>query len=210
MPFGDAVSMDLGTGTTVGTTASIGVEPYANWVQTTGFPNFSRTNMADQTTTATTLDLTAAALAGNVSSRAAGSGDLFNMYTRGVAGTGGAGSTFAFSDNPYAEYDVILYFGEQAANSAGNLQSFSDGTTTYYYDTQGADNFNSGTFTQVTSTSSGSPDTAGNYVRFSGLTAAAVTVTVVSILGGDIALVGMQVIEVTGGASTILPFRMRY
>jgi len=199
MAFGDAVSGDLGSGTAVSPTATIGVEPYTNWLQYSGFPNTSQTNLEDQTGSATTLDLVTAAMRGNKTTRAVGSGDLFDMFTRGVATDDASGSTIDFSEIPYSEYDIIIYFAEDVGNASGETFSVSDGTTTYYYENQGSDNFNSGTLTQVTSTSAGTPDTTGNYVRFSGLTAAAVTITCLCSDDRATDAVGFQVIEVTGG-----------
>lgn len=203
MAFGDAVSVDLGSGTTVGTTASIGVEPYINWQQKSGFPDFTATNLEDQASVVTTLDLQGD-FTGNQSTRATGSGDLFNMFTR-AAGIGAAASasTLAITENPYATYDVIVYFCEVSTSVATETISFSDGTTTYYYECQGSDNFNGGTLTRVTSTSAGSPDTTGNYVRFEGLTSASTTITMIESVANHAGACGMQIIEVTGGGGII-------
>lgn len=201
MAFGDAVSVDLGTGTTVGTTASIGVEPYVNWTQHGGFPDFTDTNLEDQDSSATTLDL-AGDFTVNQTTRASGSGDLFNMFTR-AAGIGSTSSisTLDITEIPYSEYDIILYFCESTSSVSAEDFSFTDGTTKFYYESQGSDNFNSGTLTQVTSTDSGTPDTTGNYVRWTSLTATSTTITM-EMIGGTsnrMGAVGMQVIEVTGG-----------
>ena len=211
MAFGNAIGVDLGSGQAVSVLASIGVEPYVGWTQKSGFPNVSATNLDDHTGTATTCDLVTATMRGNRTTRAVDdSSALFDMFARGVAVDDTAGSTIDLSEIPYSEYDVIVYFAEDTGNSSGDSFSVTDGTTTYYYENQGTDNFDSGTLTQVTSTSSGSPDTTGNYVRFSGLTATAVTIT--GVCGADSAtdFVGFQVIEVTGGGGGgIVPFRRR-
>lgn len=201
MAFGDCISIDLGTGTTVGIVPSIGVEPYANWVQKTGTPDFTATNLEDQDAAATTCDLTAD-FTGNVITRASGSGDLFNMFTRGAGiGVTASISTMAFTDIPYSTYDIILYFCETSTSVAGGDFSFTDGTTKYYYDAQAADNYNGGTLTRVTSTSSGSPSTTGNYVRWESITGASKTITMEAILGASnrMGACGIQIIEVLGG-----------
>lgn len=199
-----AVSVDLGTGTTIGTTANEGVEPHVNWTQQTGFPNFTATNLEDDTTTATTVDLQLSNAKANNSTRASGSGDLFNMFTRGVNVDGPSASTdliWGQITDEYTTYNLYVYFCELTTSTGGNI-SFTDGTTTYYYENQAADNFNSGTLTRVTSTSSGTPSTTGNYVLFEGLTAAAPTIEVMSDTDAvQIGLVGCQVVESTAGSS---------
>jgi hypothetical protein len=197
------VSGDLGNSTTVGITATIGVVPVANWIQYSGFPNTSDTNLEDDSVSATTMDLVTAAMSGNATTRATGSGDLFNMFTRGVTISNTPGSTIDLSQIPYTTYDVYIYFCEGTGSVSGETFSVSDGTTTYYYENQGSDNFNSGTLAAVTSTSVGSPDTAGNYVKFTGLTAAAITITCVCSATATDAVVGFQVVEDAGGGSII-------
>lgn len=197
MPFGDACSIDVGTGTTVGTVASIGVESYANWQQFTGFPNWTATNIEDQTGSATTTDLVLATGFGNRDTRAVGSGDLFNMFTRAV-GVSTSTTTLAYAQIPYTTYDIIVYVCEEASSPSGALLTVTDGTTSYYYESQAADNFNGGTFGQITSTDSGTPDTTGNYVRFSSITGASKTISLTNSVA-SMTVVGIQLIEVTAG-----------
>jgi hypothetical protein len=195
------VSGDVGNSTTVGLLAFIGVVLRRWWAQYSGFPNTSDTNLIDDTGVATTLDLVTALMSGNTTTRATGSGDLFNMYTRGITISNTPGSTIDFSQIPYTTYDVYIYFCEGTASVSGETFSVSDGTTTYYYQNQGSDNFNGGTLAAVTSTSAGSPSTTGNYIKFTGLTAAAITITCVCSATATDAVVGFQVVEDAGGAS---------
>ena len=199
------ISGSLGSGTSPGTVAVIGVVPLAEWDQYAGFPNTSDTNLVDSTGSATTMDLVTALMSGNSTTRASGSGDLFNMFTRGVDIDSSPGSTIDFSQIPYSTYDVYIYFCEDTTSVAAQTFSVTDGTTTYYYENQGADNFNSGTLAAVTSTSVGSPDTTGNYVKFTGLTAAAVTITCISSTNSAVDVVGFQVVEDAGGAIEVTP-----
>lgn len=201
-----AVSVDLGSGTTVGTTPSIGVEPHDNWQQEFGFPNFTSTNLEDDSETATTLDLELATAAGNITTRATGSGDLFNMFTRAAGCRIELENTqLIITQIPYSTYNVYLYFCESSSSTSGPLYEFTDGTTSYYYETQGSDNFDSGTLTRVTSESSGTPDTTGNYILFEGLSSASVTITGNGDSGNanDIGFVGLQIVESTVASASI-------
>jgi len=199
-----AVSVDLGSGTTVGTSASIGVDPHVNWQQEFGFPNFTSTNLEDDSTAATTLDLELAGAAGNLDTRASGSGDLFNMFTRGAGCRIELEDTvFQIDQIPYTTYNVYLYFCESSSSTSGPVYEITDGTTAYYYETQGSDNFDSGTLTRVTSESSGTPDATGNYILFEGLSSSSLTITCNGDSGNanDLAFVGLQIVEDAGGGA---------
>lgn len=198
-----AVSVDLGSGTSVSTSASIGVDPHSNWQQESGFPTFTSTNLEDDTTAATTLDLEfSSSGSGNLTTNATGSGDLYDMFTRGVRVPQTSSASLIFSEIPYSSYDLYLYIAE-TDTASGDLYEFSDGTTTYYFESQGTDNFNSGTLARVSSTSSISPSTSGNYVLFEGLSSASVTITATSPDSNEMAMVGLQVVEASSGNTNV-------
>jgi hypothetical protein len=199
--YGDAVSADLGSGDAVGTIPSIGIGPHANWVQYSGFPSWSATNMEDQSGNATTMDCVFAngLRSGNITTSAIGPGDTFEMFRRGVRADTETDSTFSITQIPYSKYDVVFYIenAEGSSSSVGDHDTIiSDGTTTYYVASDGSPKF-TGTLEQITNQTPLSHDGRGNYIVFSGLTSASVTIT--SRISGTVvfncSFVGFQVIE---------------
>lgn len=207
MAYGRAVSIDLGAGSAVSGAATIGAVPRSGWQHKFGFPFWTASNIVDDTGAATTLDAQlAVSNGGNADGRSADdSSDTWDMFRRGVGVTTNASTSpqLLLRQIPYAEFDIFCYFDDKASSASGDLIRITDGTTSYYIETAGAGRF-SGSLVQATSTSSGAPDSTGNYVVFSGLTSADVDISFEDVGGGTVNIVwsGIQIVEVTGGGST--------
>jgi hypothetical protein len=196
--YGDAVSIDLGSGATVGTVATIGAIDggRAGWRQHSGAPDFTATNILDNTGAATTLDLTADFSANSTARDTDDTTATWDMFNRGGGVLSGSGTTLAFSQIPYAKYDVVLYFSSVFVSATMNV---SDGTTTYYTLGNDAGNWtgNSSTFARAEALTGGAADDNGNYMHWEGLTSASLTLTAISSTSSAMALCGVQIIERT-------------
>lgn len=189
--YGDAVSADLANGTALAVGESAGVYRVAGWNNPTGFSNFAATNLNDQTSSATTLDLTATGFIGNNTTRAVDDGETdFHMFARGLAVPLeiGTPANLVIAEIPYSTYDVFVYFDELPASVSGRQLTISDGTTPSVITATGASRYAGQTYTEGSD---------GNYVVFSGLTSASTTIVISSnsTFSADFAIVGMQVVE---------------
>lgn len=197
--YGEAVSVDLGSGTTVGTSATIGPlgGGRAYWQQASGSPNFADTNLADNSGAATTLDLTLTDASGNNNTRAVDDGGSeFDMFTRGFGSAGtGTPATLTIAEIPYTNYDIVVCIEEHSSSGSGKTLAISDGATTFYAITQETARWN-GSWAPITSESSGSPDTAGNYAVFENLSGASQVLTFTpDTSGSGFVITGLQIIE---------------
>lgn len=182
--------------------ASAGVTPQTNWQNITATP-ISGVILNDNNGAATTAALSASAPGGFVGfgnyTPSAVVGDEWLMETNlAASGT----MSFTIASIPYAAYDLIVYNLPLFSNV---LYTYTVGATSYfgrspavsptsagYVDNNGGTPF---TFTQATSTSSGSPTLNSTYTRFDGLTGSSVTFSVTG--GNGIAYTnGFQLVEV--------------
>ncbi|MCP5549063.1 MAG: hypothetical protein H7A50_17005 [Akkermansiaceae bacterium] len=90
----------------------------------------------------------------------------------------------------FSTYDVIVYVGGFNGAAGGNQGSISDGTTTYVYSVP---NPFTASLVQSTDTDSGDGSDPGTYVRFSGLTADSVTLTMTT-LNVSCGIGGIQIV----------------
>ena len=168
-------------GTAVGTNIA-GVVPQQYWTTSTA-ENGSATALVDSNDNTTTGAVTWTA-----------SSD-YHSPTGFTAGTGNAdlmsseikkAITITIT-SPYPKYDLYIYVNSDNAVD----WSISDGTTTYY----GAPNDALASFVQVTNTTSGTYP-AGNYVKFTGETAAILNITGnMTIGGGESGICGLQIVN---------------
>ena len=187
----DTISLNFSpNGAVIGSTTSAGVVSVANWSDsaTNDNSNPSGDNLMDSSGSPTTLDYAAAGFDTNYYTNAGNTtGDLILQkdYLDNTNGT----ATVTLSEIPYASYDVYVYFGSDAGGRTGTI---SDGATTYYFLTQGNDNF---AYTQTTDTDPAGTNPAANYAIFAGLSGASQTLTVTRGTGNS-GLFGLQVVEV--------------
>ncbi|MGI9244112.1 MAG: hypothetical protein ACR2RV_25165, partial [Verrucomicrobiales bacterium] len=118
-----------------------------------------------------------------------GDNKLMNGY---LDETGGAASTITFTNIPYSEYDVYVYFGSDGNNRTGSV---SDGQTTYSYSTSSNTGGGfPGSYNQTTDTGNASP--AANYAIFSSKTGSSLTIT--NTRGSNnVGVQGIQIVETT-------------
>jgi len=199
--FGDSVSGDIASGTTVGTAAVIGVVPSPNWIQYDGgvAGDFTAFNLENQDGTPTTLDLSLIGANTNSNSRSTGTGDLQNMFLRGVQVING--TILSITECPYARYDVIIYYDEKTNSSSrgtGEPQnSITDGVTTYYYTTNASPNFTGTLIRSEVTVDQTADGNDGNYWLFEGLSGDTTFTFPTPIGSARINLTGIQIVERT-------------
>ena len=180
---------------------SAGVVAAINWNNVIGNPSApssgSNIVLNDSTGLATTALLTYSAATSydspaNVTGGSPATNTLFSGSLNG-SDVGLGEVTITVTNIPYASYAVYAYgFGADA--SGQNVLSLTDGTTTYYYVSDGTP----GALTQTTSTDPNSP-TVGlyQYQVFAGKTGASFTLTtggsITNVLSNNIA--GFQIVE---------------
>jgi len=121
--------------------------------------------------------------------------EMLNGYLNaGPAGWGPSitNSYTTFNAIPYAQYDIYVYFGSDAA--VGRPGNVTDGTTTYYFSTiptavAGAN----AVLTQTTDTTGANP--GATYAVFTGLTGSSQTITCYP-TGGDDQWLGISAIQI--------------
>ena len=91
----------------------------------------------------------------------------------------------------FSSYDIIVYTAGFNAAAGGNVGEITDGTSTFYYTVP---NPYTTSLIESTDTSNGDGADQGTFVRFSGLTADATTLTLTAINGG----LGIGGIQITG------------
>lgn len=182
---------------------SAGVVPQANW-NNTG-PNASdgsNISLLDDLGGTTTAKLSFSSVGPwYTSSATPATGD--QQLMQGLIYGGNTDKpTVTITNIPYSQYDVYVYsLGAQTGTSA----YITLGSTSYYFTSPngaGAGYVNGVvgpfTFTQATSTTSGSPTANADYVKFSNVTGSSFTVnsTYVSGGNGNVAINGVQLVQV--------------
>jgi hypothetical protein len=118
------------------------------------------------------------------------------MYGSCIRATNGGTLTVSLTNIPYAVYDVYVYASQN--DTATNTLYVTDGTTTYYYKSNGSTMNGTQGLTRVTSTNSASP-TAGmaNYSVFSGETGSSFSFTLGPGVAGVLSnnLYGFQIVN---------------
>lgn len=182
------VSWNLDRFGTVAPTNVAGVEPVSNW--NNSWPSNPTTDLVDNTGAATTLDLAYTSFGQwtvNEPSPANPGMDADGTFNRnllnGYLNSGNAAwgpsithSRISFTQIPYAQYSVIVYFSSDAAGREGDV---TDGTSTYSFNTVGIASVSgvNALLAQTTDTG-GTYGTTANYAIFAGLSGAAQTFTV--------------------------------
>lgn len=170
---------------TVSGSAEAGVVLAANW--NNSWPSNPTVDLIDETGAATTLDLSYSSF-NQWSIQGSdpgldGDGSSNKRLLNGYLNSGPAEwspstitSSISLTQIPYESYNVIVYFSADAPNRAGQV---TDGATTYYFSSLGADSIadSNAVLTQTLSTSD-SDHAAGNHAIFTGLSGASQTITV--------------------------------
>lgn len=206
------ISVDLGTSSPLTSADTAGVVPVDNWTNPGGTPTFTNvsTTFDDGSASPATVSFAAQA-SSNATTPIAVNGtdantDMFHRGKRIAANAvNGVDVVLSFDNLPTTGlwaggYDVYLYLTPTSATTDAEPISVTDGSTTFHLDLSAANTVNySGSFTQVTSTSSLSPDTAGNYVVFEGLTGSSASFNFgqpAVALPNNMAITGVQVVAV--------------
>ncbi|MGD9417440.1 MAG: putative Ig domain-containing protein [Verrucomicrobiota bacterium JB025] len=174
-----------GIGVSVPANAYAGLPDVAqrNWNQTTPFSatsgNTTRITspqsgvIVDSTGTATpvTMSCTMANLWSANNETITPYGPLYSGYLDTSAGTPQA--TVSLSGIPYANYDVYVYFGNNAAT--GRTGQVTDGVTTYSFTTRPPSTTTPGSYIRTTDTGTAYP--SASYAMFTGKTGSDLTIT---------------------------------
>ena len=116
---------------------------------------------------------------------------LMNGYIDVTGAPGNTGSVI-FTGIPYAQYDVIAYFGSDGDDRTGTI---SDGTTTFSYNTHSSGgHVFPAEFLQTTDTGGGNPD--ANYAVWTGETSPSLTITITR-GSNNSGFHGIQIIDTT-------------
>ena len=194
--YGVGISMSFGTGSAVGTTDTLGPTDNGrdNWQDFTGNA-FSEASIEDSDGSATTLDAVAANFFGAGASTIStdDTSDEYHIFNDGLrADTGG--STITLTDIPWP-CDILVFYDERTGTPSGQSMSISDGTTTYFIETDATGQW-AGSFSKNTNTVSGS-GAIGNYVEFAGNTSTSVTITATSETNSNLMICGLQLVRRT-------------
>ena len=171
----------------------------------TNIPLFDNTGAA--TTATLSLPLSGVMQTG-ISNPTAGADErLHRSYLRTTAL--GANYSFTLDNIPYASYSLLVY---QLGTTSGQTTSITAGGTTYYlsnplYSAPGYIDGEAGTpflYTRATSTNSAAPTPLSNYVLFTGLSAASLTVDIDAISSSNGHVGGFQIIAVPEPGSAAL------
>jgi hypothetical protein len=117
------------------------------------------------------------------------------LYSAGLV-DGGGGVSITISDIPYTQYDVYVYASQDTYLT--NTLSITDGTTTFYYASNGFENFYATSLLLTTSTNSASPTTGpGQYQLFANEPASSLTLTTGGAIGNVISnqVFGVQIVD---------------
>ncbi len=164
-----------------------GVVPASNWTNLEAATTAS--NLVTDGGGGSTIDLAATAPSGFDTWNF---GPLDNTPMRAGIVVYGTPATVTLSDinATFSSYDVIVYLGGFNAAAGGNQGSISDGTTTYVYSVP---NPFDPALVQSTDTDGGDGADPATYVRFNGLTADSVTLTMTT-LNGSCGIGGIQIV----------------
>lgn len=198
-------------GTVTGTNQA-GVVLVANW--NNSWPSNPTTDLIDNTGASTTVDISYASYTGYFLTGSHPGADADGSYNRellnGFMASGPAAwgpwiteSRVIISQIPYAQYNIIVYFGSDGSNRAGYVTNDS---TNYYFSTIGSSSVSGSNaiLTQTTQTDNSAYPQA-NYAIFSGLSATDQIIRVQmrdnDMWGG---ISGFQIVEVPEPASALL------
>lgn len=208
-PAQNAISWNYDYAGTVTGTNVAGIVPVSNW--NNSWPSDPRVDLLDSNGAASTLDINYASYTGFLIVGYHPGQDADTTYNRellnGFLASGPAPwnppiteSRVVISQIPYAQYNIIVYFGSDGANRPGYV---TDDTTRYYFSTIGQPSVTGANaiLTQSTQTDDSAYPLA-NYAIFSNLTGASKTIRVQmrdNDLWGGIS--GFQVVEVQSGST---------
>jgi len=152
--------------------------------------------LVDSNGSATTATLTITS--GNFSIWASGPVGTDETLNTGFVGSSSGALSFTLSGIPYASYSIVVYDMDQFSGEGITIGSttyyggaVSNTTGTGYIDRNASTPF---TYTQATSTSSGSPTAAETYTLFNGLSGATQTITATANGGTQNAISGFQIV----------------
>jgi hypothetical protein len=170
--------VDPTNSTTVLATENPGVVPGEMW-NNVSTAHATTSNLSDDSGVRTTADITVVSGGSFGLSPVGTTGNTgFNkMVEDAVTGLGDAGAnaeaSVTVSDVPYSAYDVYVFTQDRGVSS--NVLSVTDGSTTYFYESDGSGAADS--ITQITGLTSGTATPGGSYALFSGLSGSSFTVT---------------------------------
>lgn len=197
--YGRCVSID--TGSSAGTSGTVGVIPYTGWQIVSGFPNFTGKTFADDLGS-TMIGATISQVGGSSNNNALDAddgSDTWDMFKRGVAENDSTGSKLAwtFSGITYSKFDVYVYITTSSYSAVGtySLQYESEAKIFGQTSANGMLQDNSYAFVECVGTDSGTAN-AGNYFRFAGKTDSGFTITTDDVTEPILAT-GIQIVQRT-------------
>ena len=201
--YGVGISISYGSGSAVGTTDTLGPTDSGrdNWQDETD-NNATTSSVPDSDGTTTTLDVVADDFFANGATTisADDASDEYHIFDGGLraktaaAAANGEGSTITLTDIPWP-CDILVFYDERTGTPAGQSTSISDGTTTYFIETDATGQW-TGSFSKNTNTVSGS-GAIGNYVEFAGNTSTSVTITATGETNSNLMICGLQLVRRT-------------
>jgi hypothetical protein len=210
----DVISVNFSSGSTydLASGTAAGVVSATNWNNFTS-PATNLNNLKDKfgATTSAGASISYTGGAGNyvtyaTASISGASPGTTTLYRSGIRPTAtGSVLSVSVSNIPYAVYDVYVYASQNTGST--NTLSVSDGTTTYYYKSNGAGMTGAFGLTRVTSTDPLNPTVGNaNYEVFSGKTGSSFTFTVEGSVTGTISnnLYGFQIVNAVPEPGTLL------
>lgn len=198
-PERSVISVDLGpTGETVEASDIAGAYPAANWAVAAGNDLVNAAlNYSDGSAASATISTD---FSYNKTTTVGVSSDPnTEMYNRGGGIPNGDGASFTVdnlpADNEWAGgYDVYVYFAP-VANSTTNDLDLTLGDTTCYTSVDTASSNYSGTFEPCSSTHAAARDSGKNVAKFTGITGASFTVSMLCNQQSRVAITGMQIVS---------------
>jgi hypothetical protein len=188
-------------GNNVPSTGVAGVVPAINWNNSNLSQGNTFSGLVNNTGTATTLGFTIAGSWGDwgiglVTSHDANgtyNEELLGGYANTSSGVSGGSLTVSITGIPYSSYDVIAYFGSDAAGRTGTIKDANAGLT-YDFLTIGVPAISgaNAVLTQTTDTGGGNP--SADYAIFSNVSGSSDTLTLSIPNGGG--LEGFQIVAV--------------
>lgn len=183
----------------VGPTDEPGIVPGANWNNVLNAGG-SAIPLQDSTAAATTATLTFSAFDpyDGFSILSTANTATSTMYRAGIVGFTSAQVSIAVYNIPYALYDVYVYASADTTDTS--LLSITDGTTTFYYASDGSTNAGATSLLLTTSTDPLNPTVGpAQYQIFKGLTSSSLSLLAAGSIGDTISnnVFGFQIVAST-------------
>lgn len=193
-------SIGVAFGASLSSTDQPGVVGGGNWNVVSGAIG-SKSGLLDNSGAATSMAISwsASFAYGGYHAPHTGNAATNALYSIGIGGDptySHANPAFTISGISFSDYEVIVY--ESQDTGAPNVLSTSDGSTTYYYRSNGQTNNTAGNLLLTTSTNPASPTSGpAQFQEFTNLSGSSVTITTSGSISGTLStnLFGVQIVD---------------